>query len=247
MSFVVKIQGEVGVGKSTLALTFPKPLRHLDTDVGGFERAAWRFEDEMKSGSIRSTSYHVPQQSIKDKLMGNKQANRIVGMKELWYRMLGDYVVASEDKSVSTVVWDSWTRVWNLCTSAFLEEKQEKDVNRTRLLEVEYTEPNLRMVALIDAAREAGKNLVLVCHLTDERKDYPTGDGVKSLLTGRRIADNWKRTDQLVDMIVAVELEKNAPKATILQSKVVLDLTGMNYQNPSWELVDATVRMMRGG
>ena len=34
--------GDEGTGKTTMALTFPKPLVHFDIDVVGFRRAAWR-------------------------------------------------------------------------------------------------------------------------------------------------------------------------------------------------------------
>ena len=244
---VVSIEGEVGTGKTSLALTFPKPIVHMDTDVGGFSRASWRFTEELKSNAIRSQSYHVPQQAIIDKLrLTASKASKITGVKDLWYKMLEDYLKALVDPGVRTIVWDSWTRVWTLCTNAFLEEKQQKDENRVRLLEIEYTEPNLRMVSLVDAAREAGKGLVLVCHLTDERRDVPTTEGIKSMTTGKRIADQWRRTGQLVDMIIRTELNSNKPKATITQSKLVLDLTGMVYGEPDWNMIETAVKMLRG-
>ncbi len=247
MSPVVAIEGEVGTGKTSLALTFPKPIVHMDTDVGGFSRASWRFAEELKSGAIKSQPYHVPQQAIIDKLkLTTSKASKIIGVKDLWYRMLEDYLNALVDPKIKTIIWDSWTRVWTLCTNAFLEEKQEKDANRVRLMEIEYTEPNLRMVSLVDAARDAGKSLVLVCHLTDERKDVPTTEGIKSITTGKRIADQWRRTSQLVDMIIRTELNSTKPKATITQSKLVLDLTGMTYDEPRWEMIETAIRMLRG-
>lgn len=250
MSIVVKIDGEVGVGKTSLALTFPKPIIHMSTDVGGFERAAWRFQEDIKSEAIISRPYHIPQQAILDKLLGTaKQAKKLVGMRDLWYgRLLKDYVAALSDPSVATVIWDSWTQTWPLCTSTYLEELQETNPSRTNLMEVEYTNPNIRMGSLIDAAKENGKNLVLVCHMADERKDHidPSTGKKESVLTGKRIADCWKRTDRVVDMIISVELSSNKPKATIMQSKLVLDLTGMVYDDPSWQSIETAVKMLRG-
>ena len=40
--------GKEGSGKSTFGLTYPKPLFHLDLDLGGFERAIWRIAEQAK-------------------------------------------------------------------------------------------------------------------------------------------------------------------------------------------------------
>jgi len=43
---VIAIVGDEGSCKTTMALSFPKPIFHFDLDVGGFARAAWRLSIE---------------------------------------------------------------------------------------------------------------------------------------------------------------------------------------------------------
>lgn len=249
---VVAIEGEVGTGKTSFALTFPKPIMHLDTDVGGFQRASWRFKDEIASGGIKSKTYHYPDRpSAKDLLRSisgkGSSANRMVGALDVWNALFDDYGEALDNKSISTIVFDSWTRVWRLCTAAFLEERRDKGMNVGGLMERDYGEPNNRMTSILDIGRKYGKCIVLVCHLDDERKDYLDDKGQRqSMVTGKRIADQWRRTSQLVDMVIRTELNSNKPKATITQSKLVLDLTGIAYEEPSWTMVETAVRMLRG-
>ena len=249
---VVRIEGEVGTGKTSLALTFPEPIQHFDTDIGGFDRASWRFKDKIASGDIRSKSYHFPDngangvkltaKELLRSISGRRAMNSTVGAKEIWNELFDDYGDALDDHKIRTVVFDSWTRVWRLCTSAYREE-----IGAAGLMPRDYGIPNNRMTALLDIGRKYGKHIVLVVHMDDEYKDVTASDGqVKSISTGRRVADKWKTTDNLVDMIIRTELNSSRPKATITQSKLVLDLTGMVYEEPRWEMVETAVRMLRG-
>ena len=45
---IISLWGVEGCGKSSTGLSFPKPMFHLDLDLGGFERAVWRLEDMAK-------------------------------------------------------------------------------------------------------------------------------------------------------------------------------------------------------
>ncbi len=46
---ITAIVGEEGSCKSTMGLSFPKPLFHFEIDFGGFNRAAWRLSKENPS------------------------------------------------------------------------------------------------------------------------------------------------------------------------------------------------------
>ena len=109
--------GDEGTGKTTMALTFPKPLVHFDIDVGGFRRAAWRLNAE----GIESKSYPKPIQI--EKLLGQTGSpstrvlipKKVEGMKELWQQIVQDFVNACMNKEVKTIVMDSATLLWNIC------------------------------------------------------------------------------------------------------------------------------------
>lgn len=252
MSVVVKIEGEVGTGKTSLSLTFPEPIQHFDTDIGGFDRAAWRFKDKIDSGAIRSKSYHLPDSGpngekltatdVLRAISGRRAINTAMGAREIWNSLFDDYGNALDDPSVSTIVFDSWTRVWRLCTSAYREE-----IGAVGLMPRDYGVPNNRMTALLDIGRKYNKNIVLVVHMDNEYKDIPGSDGqIKSVSTGRRIPDQWKLTDNLVDIMLTSQLDDNIPVVAVKQSKLMLDLTGMVYREPSWGQIETAIKMLRG-
>lgn len=218
---ITAICGDEGTGKTTMAITYPKPLRHFDVDVGGYRRAAWRLDTE----GIVSKGYPKPIQL--DKLLGQTGTpttrltipKKVEGMKELWQRIVTDFVEACMDATVKTVVVDSATLLWNICHNSHLEELQEKqlaahrkktpnipfDENdyRERLLPVEYGPANDRMRTILHTARSYQKNLVLTHYPTDEYGTIPDGKGnLVEGKTGVIILDGFKETKKLVDLVV---------------------------------------------
>ncbi len=154
---IVSIWGIEGSGKSTIGLTFPSPLFHLDLDVGGFDRAIWRVEDEAKkSGTplrirrcepkediskidwnnwdIVSKPYLVPVQL--EKLMGAQKVGasvrfprKVLGYKELWQELVIDWMTVCQVPAVKTIMADSATQQWTICHTSLLQEKQEIQVS----------------------------------------------------------------------------------------------------------------------
>ena len=57
---IAGIWGEDKSCKTTLALTFPKPLIFMEFDIGGFQRAIYRFNGDYQSGLIKYESYPMP-------------------------------------------------------------------------------------------------------------------------------------------------------------------------------------------
>jgi hypothetical protein len=151
---IVSAWGLEGSGKSTFGLSFPKPLFHLDLDLGGFDRAVWRLEQEAETTGtplriyrcdphedisklnwsdfdIITKPYPVPVQI--DKLMGVQQQagvsvrfpRKVMGVKELWQETVVDIVTACQSPAVKTVMPDSATQHWWICHTSLLQEKQE--------------------------------------------------------------------------------------------------------------------------
>jgi hypothetical protein len=197
MGMILAIAGEEKTCKTTLALSAPKKILHMDFDVGGFRRASHRFIEQIKTGVLESRPYYPPQQAIRDKLLRgtreatqHRSAGKVIGYKDLWYRMLEDYVSALEGTEYETIIMDSFVQVWEICRLCFLEEKQERDPKRESLLQIEYGEPNARMRALILAARQVDKNLILIHHMTDKREARLV-DGKKEDFVVGRIPAGW--------------------------------------------------------
>lgn len=226
---VVAICGNEGTGKSSMALTFPRPIHHLDIDVGGFRRAIWRLEDKT---NITSTSFPKPIQM--GKLMGqDKQSStrisvpkKVEGMKELWQAIITEFVTKCTNPDISTLIVDSATMLWNICHQAYLQELQERqlanhlkrspnvpfDENdyRERLQPIEYGPANDRMTTVLHTARSYGKNLVLTHYPTDEYGPMPDGKGgMVEAKTGKKVIDGFKHTTKLADLVVWTDLKES--------------------------------------
>ena len=156
---IISLWGVEGGGKSSVGLSFPKPLFHLDLDLGGFERAIWRIEDEAKKAGtplrikvcavgeditkldwnawdIVSKPYLAPIQL--DKLMGVQQKpgvtvkfpREVKGIKEIWQEIIIDVVSAGQVPMMKTIMLDSATQLWWLCHTSLLQEKQEIQMSK---------------------------------------------------------------------------------------------------------------------
>lgn len=152
---IISIWGIEGSGKSSVALTFPKPLFHFDLDLGGFDRAAWRIIEEAKKEETELRVKHCePGEDITkiswdeldivtkpflapvqmEKLMGvpDRQEGISVrfpravrGIKELWQEIVVDLVALCQTHATRSIVIDSATQLWWICHTSLLQEKQE--------------------------------------------------------------------------------------------------------------------------
>ena len=217
---VVAICGDEGTGKTSMSLTFPKGVVHLDIDVGGYRRAIWRMEGE----GISSISFPKPIQI--DKLKGADISStriiipkKVTGMLELWQEIVQKFVDACMDKDANTIVIDSATALWNICHQSHLQELQSRQLSlhnsekphtpfnessyRERLQPIEYGPANDRMRTLVHTARSCGKNLILTHYPTDEYGTIPDGKGnMVEGKTGVKILDGFKETTKLADLVV---------------------------------------------
>lgn len=236
---IVAICGDEGTCKTTMALSFPKPLSHFDTDVGGFRRASWRLTAEELS-LIESKSY--PKPISVEKLKGQLgtpssriiQPKKVIGMKELWQQFAQDFVDACMKAETATIVVDSATALWNICHQSHLQELQERqlfqhlkfkkgipfDENdyRERLQSREYGPANDKMRTVLHTARTFQKNLVLTHYPTDEygavlQKDGTTVEGK----TGQKIMDGFKETVKLSDLVMWLSIKEPRNEGKIVR------------------------------
>ena len=264
---VTAVRGEDKTGKTSLALSVVDYLQppadkvlHMELDIGGFERSAWRYREYINSGRIVNKRYHIPLKSIRDELMKPyKEAKILSGYKELWYgKLLPDYVDALEDPTVGAIIVDSWKMWWDFCTSCLLQEKQEiarKDNKfREKLQQIEYGEANGRMRTAAYASKEAGKHLILVHPMTDERQQKMSRDGVlESVPTGRRLEEGWKHIGSVCDILVETqhkEIIEGSRKVPKFLMKVILSgsaksTEGMEFQDPSFSTLMQLTEMAR--
>ena len=150
---VTAIVGEEGTCKTTMALSFPKPMYHFELDMDGFGRASWwlkkeypelrikRCERDEDIAQIDFTQYDIitkpypkPLQvsKLKGLLTGSgspsarkfQQPKKVEGMKELWQVIVTDFVHAGQ-QPIASIVFDSSTKLWNIAHNARLQELQE--------------------------------------------------------------------------------------------------------------------------
>ena len=254
-TIIVALWGLEKSGKTTLALTFPKPILHLDLDVGGYNRAAWR----MDTKDVSSISYPVPLQT--DKMIGMIKdgvtltvPKKIVGVKELWQTVITAFVAGCQDEKVSTIIVDSATALWSICHRAYLQELQEKQQAqsvadkdlRERLQPIEYGEPNDRMKSVIFTARSFNKNLVLTHYPRAVYASKLTDKGVQEYDTGEKDIDGFKQTKALVDIAIKTELKGTTMSAVVTLSGLGLGLVDMEFQGPTYQMLKSAIEMSRG-
>ncbi|GAG77714.1 unnamed protein product, partial [marine sediment metagenome] len=165
---IVGIWGNDKTAKTTLALTFPKPIYYFEFDLGGFDRAKGRFKAELDS--IHYQRFIVPIPELSQLMEPTfKPSKIIVGVKELWYQFLGQYLKFLNGTDVTGVI-DTGSLLYDIDCNGYLQEKQELQLDpqgknisgrelRTSLQPIEYQQPNARMRALIYHAKAQGKHL----------------------------------------------------------------------------------------
>lgn len=260
MSRVAVVFGETGTGKSTLALSFPKPLVHFELDIGGFDRAAGRYKKEISNGEITTKSYCWPISALEMEL-GLVKRTSTGDMKKLWQEVGRDFVEIIKAQKVKTIVIDTFSQFWDLDQMAFFEEVQEgSEKSRARMSQIEYTEPNTRMRTVIYYAKRMDINLVLVCHATDVWKKRPLPNGKTEDYTDGIKPEGWKHVGKEADYIlqtyiVSEEKKDNkgkktlvhTPHAVVTKSAVGLDLVGWVFANPTWDELESIIQVMKEG
>lgn len=249
---VIVLWGDEGTWKTTFGLTYPKPLVHIETDVGGFNRAAWRIDTK----GITTTTYipPLPMEEGGAKKVTVRFPKRLIGIKELWQQIFLEYIKACRDPKVTTIMIDSATELWSICHRGYLQELQETQIAagmketdakfRTNIIPVEYADPNARMRQLINAAKSYQKYLILTHYSKDVYVTVQKGEKTESVPSGEIVPDGFKDTGKLVDLVVRLEFNKEGEVTAKIVKKCALagmgsTALGMELPEPSYKgLVD---------
>jgi len=259
--------GEDKSCKTTLSLSFPRPLVHMEFDIGGFKRADRNFphlpiHDWVEKGEIISEKYIVPFQ------MGSISPDNvvipskiIVGIKELFYKFAGSFIKHLQDDNVATIVIDTATLLYELTCTGYIQEKQELQLPlkpdgrgqdnkplRTSLQPIEYREPYIRMRGFVYQAKAHDKNLVLTHHAADEYgmvrlRDGTLGEGK----TGKRVRHGWQQLGDSVDVMVNTywNKEKKKPYCKVELAEVK-ELEGIELEEPTYTEILRLINMVKG-
>jgi len=168
---IVALWGPEKSWKTTMALAFPKPLFHMDLDVGGFDRAAWRLPEgtrilrcsikadiskiDFSQYDIVTKPYPLPIQM--EKMLGAKEIGKgeeatvrfprkVIGYKEIWRQIVIDFVAACQSPLVQSIDPDSATQMWSICHTSLLQEKQEIQISQGMQVEDKLFRERLKPV-----------------------------------------------------------------------------------------------------
>jgi len=204
---IALIAGEEKTGKTTFALTFPKPMMYLEFDIGGFDRAIRRIKD---SKQIKRRQFFIPINLLASRRQLASQG--LKGFKELWFDFIETFDEACRG-DYKTIVIDTWFQVYELVRLAVLQEKQENQLDqngslkkgeiklRESLLQVEYAEPYARLRNILFYAKGTGKHLVLVTYDADKYEPQIDDSGrITEVRTGKKVPAGWKETEKHADI-----------------------------------------------
>ncbi len=260
---IIGAWGEDKCCKTTFALTFPKPLIFMEFDIGGFDRAIYRFQEEFNSGLIQYEAFPMPMTfgKFNPQELSILPSKIIVGMKELFYKWASRYIVYLQDDKVATIVLDTATLLHSINADCYLQELQERQMPlradgkgsdgkdlRTQLIQIEYREPNNRMRGILYNAKSHGKHLVLVHHARDEYKPMPQRDGtIATSATGKRERAGFATLGDSADVILNTywDSKTNKPYAKIDLAEVKT-LESMIFEEPTFDKIDRAIKMIKG-
>ena len=232
--WITALCGDEGSCKTSMALSYPKPLSHLDVDVGGYKRAAWRIDTTgIETHSFPKPLTEADIAKMKGIIATSTRAlgipKKIEGAKELWQTIIDQIVKDALNPDIRSIVIDSATMHYKLGCDAYLQELQEKqlfkwardpntkntpfDENfyREKLQPIEYGVVYDRLQRIYHTARSYKKHLILIHYPTDEYGTMPDGKGgFADGKTGKVIMDGYKDTAKFSDVVMWLSIKSRS-------------------------------------
>lgn len=254
---IMGIWGPVKTAKSTLALTLPKPLVHIDLDQS-VDRALVRFQD----CTIQRVPYGVPLSQVqlnfdittKPYQLPVKWGEKVSGMVDLWALLWADLQVICESNEIASLVIDTGTILRHINVQMYLEKAQQVNNTRTSLSPIEYGKPNAEMRAFLGAPRTYGKNLAIVHHVGGIYEEHMIPDGRGNIKKESiKVGDTWDgftATDQFVDIMLRtnkIVLDGNVPKpeAIVEICGYTLAMEGKTIEDASFDKILTMINSLR--
>ena len=262
-NILVGVYGDIKTGKSSVALTFPKPMVYLDFDHG-FHRAAWRypqyrtidvnslgtmhqaFASAVPETDVYLRSYHLPLVFPGQKTSGYLQMYDEV--------LLPDMQAIYSHPGIKTVVIDTGSMLWKFVCETHLERLNQFKP-RENLMPIDYRRPNLDMRTLIGIARQTGKNLCIVHHVGGVYESRIGSNGrAMDVQVGETWA-GWKEMGATMDMVArcyntqidpAGGITKTPPYAVVEHSGLTLSMEGARIDEPTHERFVQAIQYFRG-
>ncbi len=255
-TFQLAFWGGIKTCKTTLGLTFPKPIIMLDLDRG-FHRAKQRFTQfsilELQIGEelhpvhidsgaqIIVIPYQVP-----IKFPGQRSPDVLT----LWNKIIQDVSIGCAHPLVKTIYYDTGSVLWLLCREAHLERLQAEPGKSAKqsLGQFEYSKPNAEMRALYTMPKAWGKNLVIAHHMTGKYEDRPKGGNsleMEKVQVGFTW-DGWGRVGGIVDVIGQTYINTNGetgshPAMTIETCGLTLASEGEVLVEPTYDYILSSI------
>ena len=254
--------GDIKTFKTTLGFSFPKPLVHLDLDLG-FERASNRILPEFSIVRI-PFNQHLTAQILAQGDIITKQyrfpikfpGQPIRGLLSVWEeQMIPDMVLIFGTERIKSILLDTGTVMWNIDKDAQLERAQingqAQNKGRESLLPIEYALPNQEMRALLGTAKQMNKNLYIPHHI---------GGKYSSSLSGisTRIGDTWDgwnhlgaamdvitQTSRGIGPMVVGQAQEQFPQIMIETCGYSISAEGQILQNPTFDILLNYINAMR--
>jgi len=243
---ITTIYGEPGTIKSSLAITWPRPMAFYNLEGGGGR--AWNYKAGIDDGSIIERTFTLPHRSMTERY------EKLSGYVEAWKALTS--MMEHDLAQCNTIVWDTGTVVWALDRDAYLQQLQVDSPGRKQLLQIEFGEPNRRITELFNLARAFQTNLVVTHHETDEYTQLrdPLGRPIVdennkpiSVPTGKKIPEGFKHTVGLSDWVLRSSFkdEKSSlpgvPTMTVEKSGYGLYMRGKNIEWPTYSKLEIAI------
>jgi hypothetical protein len=228
---IISLEGVRKTTKSTFGLSAPPKIVFFNFDLG-VDRVEPRFRPP--EGNVTVIDYGTL-------AITNKKKQAAFVQKE-WGRLLKEYNDALESKEVMSVVFDTFTAVWELRRLAYLAELNDEaekkgESPRRNLMPQEYFIPNTDMKMILTQAKIHDKHLILIHHLKEVYKEGKP--------TGEMEADGFKYTGDLADVILQSSKRDGKPVYTVKDCGLTLRAEGLEIEEPTFQKVEELLTKLR--
>ena len=250
-NLIVAAWGEVKSCKTTLGLTFPKPIVHFDFDQG-FIRAAnripgnirWKLLDEREAltPELLDQGLDIIVKPFQVPVVFPGPQNFSPTYDLYMNQVVPQIMLAIYDPKVATIIYDTGTLLWKMVNQAELEGKQmvaaQNGRTRERLSPIEYAAPNQSMRFFIGQAKAMGKNVYICHHSRGVFEDIVDQTG-REVLGKKPIGqtwDGWSKLGAIVDTVMITGIRAETKTQGVGQQPTVERLPVATFQHCGYTL-----------